>query len=276
MRLIPALLMSLLLSLPLMAGAAPTEDQLKQELKQAEANKEMANQTQVVEALQSALNWLNEASVSAGRTAEYQKVIDDFPKLTQALRQELRNQPDKPPALDNSISAAQLEQQILQVSSQQLEETRQLRQEQDRSRDISDSLSLIPQQQSEARNALSDIDQRIQAATAAATSSPLAQAQLSALQAESAARKAKVDELELAQLSANNRQELSRMRTDLYKKRADFLDQQLQVLRNTLNNQRQQEAEQALEKPSCWPNRVASCHTRSVSSYRQTASCRWR
>ncbi|CAH0290248.1 Miniconductance mechanosensitive channel MscM [Rahnella aquatilis] len=38
------------------------------------------------------------------------------------------------------------------------------------------------------------------------------------------------------------------MRTDLYKKRADFLDQQLQVLRNTLNNQRQQEAEQALEK----------------------------
>ncbi|MGP6445117.1 miniconductance mechanosensitive channel MscM [Rahnella aceris] len=248
MRLIPALLMSLLLSLPLMAGAAPTEDQLKQELKQAEANKEMANQTQVVEALQSALNWLNEASVSAGRTAEYQKVIDDFPKLTQALRQELRNQPDKPPALDNSISAAQLEQQILQVSSQQLEETRQLRQEQDRSRDISDSLSLIPQQQSEARNALSDIDQRIQAATAAATSSPLAQAQLSALQAESTARKAKVDELELAQLSANNRQELSRMRTDLYKKRADFLDQQLQVLRNTLNNQRQQEAEQALEK----------------------------
>jgi len=247
-RLIPALLMSLLLSLPLMAGAAPTEDQLKQELKQAEANKEMANQTQVVEALQSALNWLNEASVSAGRTAEYQKVIDDSPKLTQALRQELRNQPDKPPALDNSISAAQLEQQILQVSSQQLEETRQLRQEQDRSRDISDSLSLIPQQQSEARNALSDIDQRIQAATAAATSSPLAQAQLSALQAESAARKAKVDELELAQLSANNRQELSRMRTDLYKKRADFLDQQLQVLRNTLNNQRQQEAEQALEK----------------------------
>lgn len=248
MRLIPALLMSLLLSLPLMAGAAPTEDQLKQELKQAEANKEMANQAQVVEALQSALNWLNEAKVSAGRTAEYQKVIDDFPKLTQSLRQELQNQPEKPPAVSTDLSSAELDQQILQISSQQLEETRQLRQEQDRSRDISDSLSQIPQQQSEARNALGDIDQRIQAATAAATSSILAQAQLSALQAESAARKAKVDELELAQLSSNNRQELSRMRADLYKKRADYLDQQLQALRNTLNNQRQREAEQALEK----------------------------
>ena len=244
MRLIPALLMSLLLSLPLMAGAAPTEDQLKQELKQAEANKEMANQAQVVEALQSALNWLNEAKVSAGRTAEYQKVIDDFPKLTQSLRQELQNQPEKPPAVSTDLSSAELDQQILQISSQQLEETRQLRQEQDRSRDISDSLSQIPQQQSEARNALGDIDQRIQAATAAATSSILAQAQLSALQAESAARKAKVDELELAQLSSNNRQELSRMRADLYKKRADYLDQQLQALRNTLNNQRQREAEQ--------------------------------
>ncbi len=224
MRLIPALLMSLLLALPLVATATPTEDQLKQELKQAEANKEMANQTQVVEALQSALNWLNEMNVSAGRTTQYQTVIDDFPKLTQALRLELQNQPEKPPAVDDSIPAAQLEQQILQVSSQQLEETRQLRQEQDRFRDISDSVSQIPQQQTEARNALSDIEQRMQAATAAAPSSPLAQAQLSALQAESAARKAKVDELELAQLSANNRQELSRLRADLYKKRADFLD----------------------------------------------------
>lgn len=51
------------------------------------------------------------------------------------------------------------------------------------------------------------------------------------------------------------------MRTNLYKKRADFLDQQLQVLRNTLNNQRQQEAEQALEKTELLANRVASCHT---------------
>lgn len=248
MRLIPALLMSLLLALPLVSSAAPTEDQLKQDLKQAESNKEMANQAQVVEALQNALNWLSEARASTGRANQYQKVIDDFPKLTQSLRQDLQAQGDSPLPVDSDMTAAQLDQQILQVSSQLLEEARQLRQEQDRSRDISDSLSQIPQQQSEARNALADIEQRLQSTTSDGNSSSLAQAQLSALQAESAARKAKVDELELAQLSANNRQELSRMRADLYKKRHDRLDQQLQTLRNNLNSQRQREAEQALEK----------------------------
>src|SRR5476649_776026 len=240
--------MSLLLALPMIANAAPSEDQLKQELKQAEANKEMANQAQVVEALQSALNWLGEARASSQRAEQYQKVIDDFPKLTQGLRQELQAPGDTPLPVDNNMTAAQLDQQILQVSSQLLEEARQLRQEQDRSRDISDSLSQIPQQQSEARNALSDIEQRMQSSVTSGNASQLAQAQMNALQAESAARKAKVDELELAQLSANNRQELSRMRADLYKKRHDRLDQQLQTLRNNLNSQRQREAEQAIEK----------------------------
>src|SRR5471032_1966013 len=240
--------MSLLLALPIVSHAAPSEDQLKQELKQAESNKEMANQAQVVEALQTALNWLSEARASAALADQYQKVIDDFPKLTQGLRQELKAQSDTPLPVDNSLSASQLDQQILQVSSQLLEEARQLRQEQDRSRDISDSLSQIPQQQSEARNALSDIEQRMQSSVASGNASQLAQAQMNALQAESAARKAKVDELELAQLSANNRQELSRMRADLYKKRHDRLDQQLQTLRNNLNSQRQREAEQAIEK----------------------------
>jgi len=245
-RLISALLVSFLLWLPLVSSAAPNEDQLRQELKQAEANKDMANQPQVVEALQSALSWLNEASASTARTEQYQQVIDDFPKLTQSLRQELKTQSDKQLPVDDSLSAPQLDQQILQVSSQLLEQARQLRQEQDRAREISDSLSQIPQQQSEARSTLAEITQKIQSSTSNA--SALGQAKMNALQAESAARKAKVEELELAQLSASNRQELSRMRAEIYKVRHDRLDQQLQTLRNALNSQRQREAEEALEK----------------------------
>ena len=67
------------------------------------------------------------------------------------------------------------------------------------------------------------------------------------LQAESARLKALVDELELAQLSANNRQELSRMRSELAQKQSEQLDAYLQALRNQLNSQRQREAERALE-----------------------------
>ena len=246
MRLIPTLLVSLLLALPLYASAALSEDQLQQELKQAESNKEVANQAQIVELLQKAINWMSEASASTARSGQYQTAIDDFPRLSQSLRQDLKTQADKPLPVDDNLSSAELDQQILQVSSQLLEEARQLRQEQDRSRDISDSLSQLPQQQSEARNALADIDQRLQSFNN--NKSALAQAQLKALQAESAARKARVDELELAQLSASNRQELSRIRAELYKTRHDRLDEQLQTLRNNLNSQRQREAETALEK----------------------------
>jgi len=245
-RLISTLLLSLLLALPLYANAVLSEDQLQQELKQAQSSKDTANQAQIVELLQNAINWMGEARASLARSGQYQTVIDDFPRLTQSLRQELKTQSEKALPVDDSLSSAELDQQILQVSSQLLEEARQLRQEQDRSREISDSLSQLPQQQSEARNALADVDQRLQNLTK--SNSPLAQAQAKALQAESAARKARVDELELAQLSASNRQELSRIRAELYKTRHDRLDELLQTLRNNLNSQRQREAENALEK----------------------------
>lgn len=246
MRLFAALLLGLLVSMPLYAASAPDKGQLEQELKQAESNKTAPNQADIVAALQSALNWLSEAQASADRAAQYQKTIDDFPQLTQTLRQQLAEESEKPLEINQNQPAADLEQQILQVSSQLLDQSRQLQQEQDASRDISDSLNQIPQQQSEARRVLSTIDSQLQ--TQSTPTTPLAQAQLYALQAEAAARKAKVDELELAQLSASNRQELSRIRSELYKHRHDRLDVQLQSLRNALNNQRQREAEQALER----------------------------
>ncbi len=80
-----------------------------------------------------------------------------------------------------------------------------------------------------------------------AGNTPQSQAQNLGLQAESARLKALVDELELAQLSANNRQELSRMRAELAQKQSQQLDAYLQSLRNQLNSQRQREAERALE-----------------------------
>ncbi|VEB04544.1 potassium efflux system KefA protein [Klebsiella pneumoniae] len=76
----------------------------------------------------------------------------------------------------------------------------------------------------------------------------LAQAQNLALQAESARLKALVDELDLAQLSANNRQELSRAPFRAGgKNRASSWMPIWQALRNLQNSQRQREAEKALE-----------------------------
>jgi small-conductance mechanosensitive channel len=246
-RLIIALLLSLLLIQPVLAAAIPNESQLRQELKLAEGNKNAPNQAEVVEALQSAINWLTERKESQENSQQYQRVIDDFPKMTQELRRQLTLEETKILPNGENLPASDLEQLILQTSSQLLEQARLLQQEQDRTREISDSLSQLPQQQTEARRALTEVQRRLQAQGNNQTT-PLALAQLALLQAEAAARKAKVDELDLAQLSANNRQELARMRADVYKTRHEKIDVQLQALRNNLNSQRQREAERALEK----------------------------
>ncbi|KAF1370589.1 miniconductance mechanosensitive channel MscM [Yokenella regensburgei] len=242
MRLIITFLMSWSLSLGAYAATIPDARQITQELEQAKAAKPA--QPETVEALQAALNALEERKNSLERTQQYQQVIDNYPKLSQALRSQLNNLRDEPRQVPTGLSSDTLNQEILQVSSQLLEKSRLAQQEQDRARDIADSLNQLPQQQTDARRLLNEVERR---GGSVAGSSSLAQAQNLNQQAEAARLKAQVDELELAQLSANNRQELSRMRSELAKKQSEQLDAYLQALRNQLNSQRQQEAERALE-----------------------------
>ncbi len=245
MRLILSILLGCCLSLPVYAASVPDETQLKQELDQARSGKNATAQAELVQSLEAALNSLSERKASQEMSQQYQQVIDDFPRLARELRQQITSLTDSTKSVRSTMTSADLDQEILQVSSQLLEEGRQAQQEEERSREISDSLSQLPQQQTEARRALSEVERRLQAQTSPAT--PLAQAQAWARQAESAALKARVDELELAQLSANNRQELARLRAEVHQKKATQLDNYLQALRNQQNNLRQREAELALE-----------------------------
>ena len=244
MRLIIAFLMAWCLSAGAYAATIPDAKQITQELEQAKAATASPEQAETVEALQSALNALEERNGSLERAKQYQQVIDDFPKLSQTLRSQFSSLRDEPKAVPAGISTDALNQEILQVSSQLLEKTRLAQQEQERAREINDSLSQLPQQQTDARRQLSEVERRI--GTQGGTTA-LSQAQTLSAQATSARLKAQVDELELAQLSANNRQELARMRSELAQRQAQQLDAYLQALRNHLNSQRQREAEQALE-----------------------------
>ena len=246
MRSFLILVLSLWLSTPALAATVPDASQIKQALDEAKAAKSSPAQAEQVQSLEAALNYLSERDESLERAKQYQQVIDDFPRLARELRQQITSIDDNSKIVHSSMSSAQLDQEILQVSSQLLEEGRQAQQEQDRAREISDSLSQLPQQQTEARRAMTESDRRLQ--NGATTASPQTQAQLWARQAENAVNKARVDELELAQLSANNRQELARMRADLHQRKATQLDNYLQALRNQLNEQRQREAELALAR----------------------------
>ena len=240
------LLLSLGLSSTTFAASLPDASQLRQQLEEVKSAKNATSQTDQIQSLEAALAALSERDDAVERAQQYQQVIDDFPRLARELRQQIASLNDSVKTVRSTMSSAELEQEILQISSQLIEEGRQAQQEQDRAREISDSLSQLPQQQTEARRALTESERRLQSAGSPAT--PAGQAQLIARQAENAANKARVDEFELAQLSANNRQELARMRAEVHQRKVTQLDNYLQALRNQLNEQRQREAETALAR----------------------------
>ena len=248
MRLIISFLLAVFLFSPLTAVYAASdinEPQIRQELKRIESSKDPKD-IEMAQALQATLNWLTDSKAADERAQSYQDTIDNFPKLVRALRQQLLEESDSPAKILTTRPISDLEQQAIQVSGQLLEQVRLLQQEQDKNREISDSLTLLPQQQSEARRLLNEATSRQQGLATPLT--PLAEAQATLAAAEVQARKATVNELELAQLSANNRQELTRIRLELLRKRYQRLDLELQQLRSVLNGKRQQKAELALER----------------------------
>ncbi|SQA97789.1 putative mechanosensitive channel protein [Cedecea neteri] len=74
--------------------------------------KNTPNQAEIVEALQSALNALDERKASLERAEQYQQVIDNFPKLSQTLRKQLTNLRDEPEEVPPGMSSDALNQEI--------------------------------------------------------------------------------------------------------------------------------------------------------------------
>ncbi len=118
MRLIITFLMARCLSWGVRRDG-PDSKQITRELEQAKAAKPA--QPEVVEALQSALNALEERKGSLERIKQYQEVIDNYPKLSATLRAQLNNMRDEPRSVSPGMSNDALNQEILQISSQLLD-----------------------------------------------------------------------------------------------------------------------------------------------------------
>lgn len=69
---------------------------------------------------------------------------------------------DEPRSVSPGMSTDALNQEILEVSSQLLDKSRQAQQEQERAREIADSLNQLPQQQTDARRQLNEIERRLE------------------------------------------------------------------------------------------------------------------
>ena len=122
MRLILSFILACVFTLPAFAASAPDAAQVRQELEQAKSAKASPAQAELVQTLESALGFINARNESLERAKQYQQVIDDFPKLARELRQQIASLNDSQRTLRSGMTSAELDQEILQVSSQLLEE----------------------------------------------------------------------------------------------------------------------------------------------------------
>ncbi|PIJ52081.1 miniconductance mechanosensitive channel MscM [Erwinia sp. OLTSP20] len=245
-RLLIALLFSWGLIQPALAAGELDAAQIKQQLEEAKSAKDSPTQTETIAALSTTLDYLNDRSTSLHRIRQYQQVIEDFPQQARELRQQISTFDQVPEHAMSTLSAAELQQEILRVNSQLMEERRLAQQNQDSAREIGNSRSQLPQQEFSARREVNEAVRRLHNVKQA--TSPLSQAQYEARQAAALAKKARVDEFELAQLSVNNRQELARLRAELHRKKYAQLDKYFLSLRQQLYNLRQREAEITLQR----------------------------
>nr|WP_244175436.1 miniconductance mechanosensitive channel MscM [Xenorhabdus vietnamensis] len=237
--------MSLLFSLLIVNSAFASVTSLDEnQLKQIKDSKS-SQDSEIDKAHQGAIDWANKAKSSNANAQKYKQAIDEFSNITKKLRDEILTESKITTSIPANQDISQLEQQIIQTKSELQEQENQLQQEQDEIQKINEFISQFPQKQAEAKHLHSEAISRLKSMNSPST--PLANAQLTQVQAEVEARNATINELEVAQLSANNRQEIARIRTDLFKKRSYRLGSKLQQLRSQLHIQRQQKEEVALK-----------------------------
>ncbi|WHL25015.1 MAG: miniconductance mechanosensitive channel MscM [Candidatus Blochmannia vicinus] len=223
------------------------EHEIKKYLQYAQQQEHIdIHQKSIIKNLQSTLYFISERKSSNIKIKEYQKIIDDFPCIALQLCKEYNNISNQNININNNLSAHELKQKILQINNQLTDLSKKLKQEQDYISSINKSLILLPEQQTVAKNILNNLT-RQQILPVVNISTPIEQTKFTVLQAEQAARQLKVAELELAQLSANNRKELSQLRSELLKKKYKCISNELKILKNQLNYLCQNEAKQPIE-----------------------------
>ncbi|CAL1329522.1 miniconductance mechanosensitive channel MscM [Candidatus Providencia siddallii] len=246
MRLIVGFLFSLFINSSLFAIQNIIEDelQIKQELRKLESNKN-SKDIEIIKVLESTLKWISEFNNSNSRCKYYQKIINNYPKIIKEIKKNFLNENNQINSIKIDVNLNELEQRIVQLSSQILDQGHLIQQEQDKIIEITESLNILPQKISDARRLLNEAIKHFNFIERSSTK--LSEAKYILCQSEVNARKSIVNELELEQLSANNRQEISRIKLELYKKKYHLFELELQNLRDFQNTKRQQKAFLALK-----------------------------
>ncbi|WP_158675182.1 miniconductance mechanosensitive channel MscM [Candidatus Pantoea edessiphila] len=183
---------------------------------------------------------------------KYKKFIKLFPILEAEFKKQIYDLKTNQKMYLKNTNNKDLNQELIKVNLQLIEEERQAQKQNDKIREISNSLSILPQLITEARYSISknnnlEEDENI--------SEKIENKIIYSGEEKSIRRKQEniinelyVNELELAQLSANNRQKIARLNAELHQLKITYLNNYLQQLRIKIKNQNQTNLLEAIEK----------------------------
>lgn len=246
MRFIWLILCYLLIIAQPYAATMPAIDSINNELRLAETNKNIPNRQDVIASYQKTLRWINEYDRTLSIANDYQNTINTYQKSLSELKNKLALSKALSVKVDDALSVSQIEQQIIQTNSRLLELSHAIQQEQEKLREINESLIQLPIQQSQANRSLASAEQLLQTLDDDPVTD-LAKAKLTETQAEVNYYKAYINELALKQLSAPNRQTIQQLQIDILKSEYDKTEDLLAALRNKSNElrlEKQRETEQ--------------------------------
>ncbi|WDI78516.1 miniconductance mechanosensitive channel MscM [Candidatus Purcelliella pentastirinorum] len=217
------------------ADCTPNISHIKQELEFVKISNNLPYKNELILTLQMTLNFLNERQYSIERINRYHQIITDFPNLKKILYHKIINIFDVK-FFNNFTNLNDLNREIIQINQQLLKENSIMERAQQKIQKINEFLSKFSKQLSEAKLFINKFnfyynlyDQKVDF---------LSEAKNFANCAKYSAQKARVNELYMAQLSANNRQELIRIKFELHKKKFDKLNNHLMILYSKLNKLR--------------------------------------
>ncbi|ADV33483.1 putative membrane protein/mechanosensitive ion channel [Candidatus Blochmanniella vafra str. BVAF] len=219
------------------------EEKIKKDLQQIEKLDHINNnQKTTINLLKSALYFIAEKKTSNEKINEYQHIINNFSYIILKLQKEYNNINEQPTNIYQNLTIQELKQKIFQVNNQLINLSEQLVQEEDQLHSIYEALRLLPQQQVTIKHILHNLEQQ----QILFTNSNIEYAQFISFQAERSANRLKLVELELAQLSSNNRKELIKLKITLIKKKYNYTNNLLKILKNQLTHLRHKEADQTI------------------------------
>lgn len=185
-------------------------------MKAIEAEKGFKDKTVILDLLQNALNYDLTRTHHEAELKKYQEEIKQYPYQAKKLKQEIDTIIRR--SIDVTLSSTEYEYLILQTESELLELSRQQQKEQDKLKDIIDSLGKTPKELLELKNELSESERRLSSIT---DENDLNIAKTIQLNFIISSIKALINTYEYKQISAISRQDISRLRLDLIKQKYD-------------------------------------------------------